>query len=301
MKTQTLSKAMFGIVLIGLVTFSSCKKSDCTADSDDDTTEAADQSSAETISNDILSIGSMVTDENNQGNMALRESGTAGSLASCAVIKRDTVLRIDSVFFSNSSCLDGRVRNGILVFDYSSSVNGARHYRNPGFICEVRSIGYTVDGHAVNIVSKRIENTTPYPIEAGVNLTWTIKGQINVVNERGTHELSFTRYKTLLNTSDANVYHGQSTPISWNLAKIAISGEANGTGAGRHSFSMKITKALVRDFGGCLINNKHPFIEGTMEFTPNNRATRTVDFGNGNCDNEATVTVKGKTKTITLK
>jgi hypothetical protein len=35
--------------------------------------------------------------------------------------------------------------------------------------------------------------------------------------------------------------------------------------------------------------------KGTVELNPEGKNTRTIDFGNVECDNEATVTVNGKT------
>jgi hypothetical protein len=121
-----------------------------------------------------------------------------------------------------------------------------------------------------------------------------------VTKAKGTHDLTYTRFKTLLNTSDPNVYHGQSTPISWSLAKVGITGSASGTTANGRSFTCNITSQLVRDFGGCTIAKRHPFIQGTLQFTPGEKATRTIDFGQGTCDLDATVTIKGKTYNITL-
>ena len=39
---------------------------------------------------------------------------------------------------------------------------------------------------------------------------------------------------------------------------------------------------------------------GVLEFTPNNRPTATIDFGDGQCDNQAVVTRNGNSFNITL-
>lgn len=301
MKTQSLIRFTSTLLVFGGLLLSSChKKNLATADDDQDTTEAADQSSAENAANDIEGIAGQVGDE--QGNnLAGRGTQAEETLASCATIKRDTIRKIDTVIFNNSTCFDGRVRNGMLIFDYSASAAGACHYRNPGFKCSIKSNNYSVDGKEIEIISKNIENTTPSSFDAGsTKLTWKISGEIKVHNANGVHQMSFTRYKTLLNTSDANVYHGQSAPITWSLAKVGITGNANGISAKGRSYTMNVTKQLVRDFGGCAIGKRHPFIEGTLEFTPGDRPMRTVDFGNGTCDLEATVVIKNKTFSIKI-
>jgi hypothetical protein len=45
---------------------------------------------------------------------------------------------------------------------------------------------------------------------------------------------------------------------------------------------------------------KH-FVSGIFNHTPENKPTRTIDFGDGACDDIATVTVNGKTYTVTLR
>ncbi len=299
MKTTKLSILFVGSLFVFVTSISSCRKHK--EEKDEDVTEAADHSYAENASNDIINIGSQASDNNSSNLNTYRLGGTEDVLSSCATVKRDTINHVDSVIFNNSTCLDGRQRNGILNFNYSASTNGAKHYRDPGFNCAVTSNGYSVDGNAVNILSKNIINTTPLGFNPSTtNLTWNITGHIQVTKSNGTHDFSFTRTKTLLNTSDANVYHGSAIPISWNLARIGITGSANGTTASGKSYSGYVTSQLVRDFGGCTINNRHPFIQGTLEFTPSGKATRYVDFGNGSCDLNATVTINGKTHNITL-
>ncbi len=298
MKTTKLSILFVATLFVFATSITSCRKHK--EEKDEDVSEASDHSFAEHASNDIVNIGSQASD-NNSGNLTQRNGGSEDILSYCATVKRDSINHIDSVIFNNSTCIDGRTRNGILIFNYSASTNGAKHYRDPGFNCSVTSNGYSVDGNAVNIISKNIINTTAVGFNsATTNLTWNVTGHIQVVKSNGTHDFSYTRTKTLLNTSDANVYHGTPTPISWNLARIGITGSASGTTASGKSYSANVTGQLIRDFGGCTISGRHPFIQGTLEFIPSGKATRYVDFGNGSCDLNATVTINGKTHNITL-
>lgn len=301
MKTLKLTQSLLGIILVSSLTLTSCHKTKLAkGDEDSDTTEASDQSSAENISNDIINIGSQATD-NNGSLSSYRTSSEEESLSLCATVKRDTINHIDSVIFNNSGCMDGRVRNGILIFNYAGSTNGAKHYRDPGFKCSVTSVGYSVDDKKINIISKTIENITPVGFNpASTNLSWKITGHIQITKENGTHDMSFNRIKTLLNTNDVTVYHGSSAPISWNRARIGITGTASGTTAKGKDYTCQIISQLIRDFGGCTIGNRHPFIQGTLQFTPGEKATRLVDFGQGTCDLDATVTINGKTHNITL-
>jgi hypothetical protein len=42
-------------------------------------------------------------------------------------------------------------------------------------------------------------------------------------------------------------------------------------------------------------------VSGTIEMNPEGKSTRTIDYGNGNCDNEISVTVNGKTRTMSRR
>jgi len=292
--------AMATVFLATSFSIGSCKKNK-TAETDEDTTEANDHVAAENASSDIINIGSQATDNSSGGLNTYKTVGSEQELSFCATVKRDTLHRIDSVIFDGSSCMDGRVRNGILIFNYSASAIGAKHYRDPGFKCSVTSSGYTVDDRSINIINKTIENTTPSDFNpATTNLTWKITGHIQVSKSAGTHDFTYTRNKTLLNTSDPNVYHGAATAISWSLAKVGITGDASGTTAKGKSYTANVTSQLVRDFGGCTIGKRHPFIQGTLEFKPDGKATRYIDFGNGSCDLDVTVTINGKSHILTL-
>lgn len=290
---------ILAIAVAGIIGGTSCQKKHNPADGD--TGAAGDHSLAEHITSDIVNIGSQASD-NNSGNLSsYKNESTENNLNACATVIRDTVNHIDSVIFNNSTCIDGKSRSGILIFNYSASTNGAKHYRDPGFKCSVTSSNYVVDGNQINIISKTIQNTTPVGFNPSVtNLTWNISSHIQVVKSDGTLDFSANKTKELLNTSNTNVYHGSASPISWNLARIGITGNANGTTVKGDNFTANVTSQLIRDFGACTINGRHPFIQGTIDFTPGSKATRHIDFGNGSCDLNATVTINGNTYTITL-
>lgn len=297
MKTRKFPLALAVIMFASAALVSSCKKKQ---ETDSDTTEASDHALGENTSNDIVNIGSQASD-NSTGNLnTYKTENVEGTLSGCATVKRDTINQIDSVIFNNSTCIDGKTRNGILIFDYHTSTNGAKHYRDPGFSCSVKSVGYVVDGRAINIISKTITNTTALGFNpATTNLTWSINSHIQVTKPEGTLDFSSTRTKTLLNTSDPNVYHGAATAITWTKARVGITGSASGTTVKGNTFTANVTTQLVRDFN-CSVGGRHPFIQGELDFTPGTKPTRHIDFGNGSCDLNATVTINGHTYNITL-
>ena len=289
---------------IGLITMTGCKKKDTIA-ADSDTSGANDVSVAENTSNDVVNIGAQASEKGST--LSYREANDQG-LFSCASVVIDSVVnRTITVTFNGSTCLDGRTRSGSLVFNYSASPASAKHYRDPGFTFTVTSQNYIVDGNQVNIINKTVTNTTPAGFNPSTtNETWSISANISIIraSNAGTVTWTCNRTITLLNT--ASVYpmtdtipgHNYSA-IDWPMAKTQLDGTASGTRANGETYTATAT-AMVRDFGGCNIAGRHPFISGELDYSPSGKATRYINFGNGTCDLLATVTIYNVSYTITL-
>ena len=303
MKTTKFSFSIAVLVLSMAVAITSCRKKDNPAPEDSDTSGASDNSLAERTADDVTNMAAEASED---GGLSSYKYGDDNIFTACATVVKDTTLKTITVTFNGTQCLDGHTRSGVITFDYSGSTNGAKYYRNPGFKCVVSSSSYVVDGNAVSI-SKTIMNTTAVGFNpATTNLTWSVNSSVSIVKSNGTLSWTSTKNKTLLNTSDTNVYHGQAIHISWHLARVGITGNASGTSANGDSFTANVTSQLVRDFT-CSPNSAHPghhpFIDGKMDFTPGSKATRYFDFGypnGGQCDDLATVTINGKPHVITL-
>lgn len=281
--------------------FSSCKKKEV---EDNDTSGAGDHAFAETCSNDILNIGQQAS--YGQGSFNSNSATYKGSewniYNACAVLDFDTLLNTDADtltvdFGTGCTGKDNRVRKGILRFVYTAGL----HYRDSGNVINVSTPGstYYVDGHQVIVNSKTITNKGH---STNGFLTWTINSDIdvNAANGAKLHWTTTNRTKVLLAGEMPN-----NQPIDWPNAKIAIYGDASGTytkpNGTNHSFTVKVSQAtwLVRDFT-CGTNRRF-FVAGTLEFTPDSKPTRYVNFGTGNCDNLAVVTINGHYYNVTLK
>ena len=197
--------------------------------------------------------------------------------ATCASVITSTVTpKTFTIDFGTTGCTgtDGRVRSGKLVYDFSGSTLGATRYRNPGFSMNVSSINYVVDGYTVNITNKTISNTTPASLPNGTNLTWSVSANISILKPGGgTITWLCNRTKELTNTSDVNCYSGQANPIKWSKAIVKINGTATGVNTSGETYSSTATN-LVRDFNcspSVLYPHKHPFISGTILYTPGSR------------------------------
>lgn len=295
-KTKWMLATLTACLLIGL-TIPSCKKKTTV---DEETSTAVDNANAEHMVSDITSMAAQASDgASSLSNYRVPDYDQILGL-SCATISVNG--KIITVAFNGTACLDGRVRSGSIMLDYSASPAGAVHYRDPGFTCTVTSNNYMVDGNQINIINKTVTNNTAVGFNPSTtNLTWAINAHVSIVKAGGgTVDWSCIRTKTLLNTSDTSVYHGANTPISWWKARVGMLGSASGTGVNGVAFNATIMSQLVRDFGGCNISGKRPIIQGVLDFTPTGHPVRIIDYGNGSCDLSATVTVNGVTHTITL-
>ena len=296
--------------LISILMFSSCKKrKEIPEEEDTEQTTANDNNMAENYMSDIETMGAQVSETGNISYRSSSENGLKLDLSPGATVT--VVGKIITIDFGAVGCLgnDGRTRTGKLIYDYSGSVpSSAIYYRNPGFKVNITSQNYVVDNYSVTINNKTISNTSPLNLPLGLNpgtnLTWLINASISISkpNNGGSISWNCSRTKELVNTNDTNCYKGQSKHIAWNKAIVKLNGSTTGTNAKNEQFTATATN-LVRDFS-CTPDQsrpmRHPFISGTISYSPANRPTRLVDFGNGTCDLNATVTINSKVFTITL-
>jgi hypothetical protein len=199
------------------------------------------------------------------------------------------------------------VRSGKLIYTWAATTGtSAVRYRNPGFNLTMTTSNYVVDGFAVN-GTHNVTNTTPSSIATGVNpgtnLTWSITATFTVTKPNG-NIITWTcaRTKELMNTNDTNCYRGQGKSIVWSKAKVKFNGTASGTNALGNTYASLVTN-VVRDWN-CTPDaskpNRHPFVSGTVVYTASGKLPRTIDYGSGTCDKDATLTIGVNTYTFSL-
>ncbi|MGZ3861630.1 MAG: hypothetical protein ACXVPN_00905 [Bacteroidia bacterium] len=270
--------------------FTSCKKKEV---EDNDTEGVKDHAFAETTSNDVFNIGVQAS-YNNLSTYKLSNSGT--DLSTCAVITFDTLNNLDpdtiDVDFGTTGCAPtyGRTRKGLIRYIYTAG----KHYRDSACVINVSTPGntYYVDNNQVMISSKTITNMG----HVGSYLTWNVTASITVNRSTGGH-FSWNTNKTKVLIAGEKPLN---QPIDWPNAKIGVYGSANGTNAKGESFSANVSQAnmLVRDF--TCGSFRRFFVKGIMEFTPGSKPTRYINFGTGNCDDAAVVTINGHAYNVTL-
>lgn len=204
-------------------------------------------------------------------------------LSNCATVSLDTTAfpRVLTIDFGDTNCLsnDGRYRRGKVLVSFTG------RYRKPGTI-----ITTTFDNYYVN--DNQVEGTkvvTNNGFNDARHMSWTISvnGVITLASGKGTITWKSQRTREWI--------EGIDTPHNRGDDVYLITGQASGERANGLSWTRKITKPLKIEQACRFI------VSGTVEIKPEGKPLRTLDFGDGECDNLATVTVNGKTYTIHLR
>jgi len=264
------------VAVLGLV-YTGCKK-----DKDEttaDTEFASNNELSESSSNDAENFADDVA--KGQGSGSFRTSSSESMMGGCATITHDTVSnpRVMTIDFGTTNCVcnDGRSRRGKIVVTYSGK------YFEAG-----SSKSMTFNEYYVN--DNKVEGTKSI-VNNGKNnsghSTWTISADLTITKSNGkVHSWSSTRTREMI--------AGEGTKTR--LDDIySITGSASGDNKKGITYTATIVKPLVRALA-C-----RWFQSGSIDFNIGTKPTRTLDYGNGDCDAQATVTVDGKTYPITLR
>jgi hypothetical protein len=256
-----------------------CKKDDNKEDQTKETSVDQGLVLAERTFNDI---GNFTSSAFSEGKGKLK-SGETTLLqgANCLVITFDLTSSPYKMVldFGNTNCLciDGIYRRGKIVVSYTASYGDS-----------LASLNTTFDNFFVNdnqisgtrILTYKGHNQTGHP-----NWDVTIDGSIVLASGEGTI--------TYQSSHNSEMIEGELTPaLSDNV--FSITGSANGTSITGQAFSSVITTPLISK-----MTCGH-FVSGVVEITPAAQPMRILNYGTGECDNKATVTVSGITFEITL-
>ncbi|MCB0428652.1 MAG: hypothetical protein H6585_09575 [Flavobacteriales bacterium] len=261
--------ALATAITAGFVLFSACSK-----DRDDTETQSAtDNGIAENEFSTIYSV---------MNNVIIREPGTKKTSNLCPDVTVSDSLDPwphSATLDFGTGCLgdDGRYRTGQIELTID------KPWSQQGSTVNARLVNYTVNG-----------------------LKCT--GTLTAVNQtaKGANQQVY-QYKV----SDASIELGDGT-ITWQSTRTLtflsgfatkddrtddiyeITGSSSGTNRKGTSYAVDITTPVHID-GSCKW-----IPSGVIELTPEGLATRKVDYGDGTCDNKATVTIKGRSYQILL-
>ncbi len=288
MKTKSMVKYLFVAATVGIL-FSSCKKK--TDNTDNDTAAASDNALAEGTYNDVHNIADQAINNNVTSYSPVNTSGEKGICSLCAFsILIDTTTNpvpgthTMSITFGsgnnatvNCLCQDGRYRRGTINVTWSG------RYRDAGSSHTITFTNYYVNDNQI-MGTKTVTNNG---YNGAGHLTFSISVNGTIIKANGGGTITWTSSRT------REWIAGESTP-TWSDDEYLITGSASGTNAAGNSFTAAITTPLDVKL------NCHYIVAGAFSITPSGKPTRSVDFGNGVCDNQATVTINGNVYNITL-
>lgn len=277
-------KSTIGLMLLmaGSLVLTNCTKNKTNEapTPDTDMTAVSEVVSTQMILADIIEIASPVCEGlsvynyHDIGSSMSIVSGTSAITTGTSTNVGNTTLKYYEVTFNNTLGRDGHIRNGVLRFDYSPTLNSAviDHFRLPTFIVNVTATGYSIDNYTLQINSMKIENTTPdgfpttnpYLPSLGVKLSWKQTSNISFLKSNGTttstSTFSGTITKSIENTNNtaipmppgySNTYTVTTYPtfgtLSYDKCYNSYSTEGTGVLADGSPYSLSVTSPLTRN------------------------------------------------------
>lgn len=297
MKKITLLSAWLTIFAIsGSLLFSSCKKQGNITPEDDSTEVAltkeavSDDAESEAQFDDVFNITasmntSLVGEDLGMGaNVSglFQLGGRTDSANRCFTIT--VVPNIPHVFPKTVTidfgagylCRDGKYRKGKIVTIYTGPMVVSSSKVSTTFV------GYHVDNFAIE-GTHITENTSTSNMQG-----W----KVSVINGKITNTTT-GRWKKWNSTKQVTQIEGNGTPLFPLDDVFKITGGAAGSNSGGHEWSSVIVEPLIKKFTCAWI------VKGSVRITRDGRVAL-LDYGNGSCDNQATITINGVTHIITL-
>lgn len=286
MKNRNLSIIVLLLLTVSLVTFS-CKKDKEEEKIDNETTSAQDNALSQNMFDDIKKVVEEAAKDEGNTNKAGFFFGTCAAVTiTPAWIDTTTWSKTMTIDFGTTNCTgnDGINRRGVLTVTLSD------RYVNAGSVLTVQPQNYYINDHLIE-GTKTITNN-------GRNSSNNLSFTVQVTNGKVTFPTG--GYTTWSSTRTNEWVAGEST--SWfsnGLAGLCddvylITGSATGVNRAGKSYSVNITSPLRKEI--CC----RWLVSGTVDIVPSGLLTRTVNFGGGNCDNIATVTIAGNTFTFAM-
>lgn len=279
-----LSKLLLILVALTL-SFTACNKNKFTDDTD--VTAAQNLNFAE-IEDDNLQIMADQADENGEIT-GLRlsnpvDNSTVDIITGCAIITRDTLSSPKKITIDfGDGCTNnfGITRKGKIIVTYTG------RYRAEGTVIHIVSENYFVNNNKVDIdrtVTNLGENNNG-------NLEFSVHSERMVTFTDGTNSSS-TQNKT------REWIAGSSTPRDFTDDVYKVTGVGTHTSKRGILYDVSTITPLIRKLS-C-----HQFVSGEVKIVRHGNRDRfgIINFGTGECDNEATVTLdNGRSFTIDLR
>ena len=262
------------VIAASALSFSACDKE---PKDDSDTGVATDYYNGQKESDEIVAALNSAAQDNDV--MRIEET----LLPPCASVLVDTMSspKTITIDFGTAGCLcddwDNKTRKGKIIASWTGK------YRDAGTVIQVQTQDYYVNGNKHEF-NKTVTND-------GFNTAGHLSYTVNI----SLAKITYTDGTTLQWTSTRTREWVEGEPTLTPYDDVyEISGSANGTARNGDSFSVNITNPLEVALSCLWVRS------GTMVITPENKPARTLDFGNGGCDDDATVEINGTTYNINL-
>ena len=263
MKKLTLLSAL--LLLSAALIIGGCKK-DKDEDLDNETQSSSDNFLVESNVNDELKEVDAAATSNNLG-----KTGPVITIDSLATPKKMTI-----DYGTYTLCADGKIRSGKI------NVTWTGRYREAGTIITIIPENFYQNGNKIE-GTKTIENK-------GRNTAGNLYYTVTVTNAKVTK--ADAKVRTWSAVRNREWIAGEST-AAWNDDVYLLTGNASGVNANGLIYSTNITTPLRVD-----LSCQYRITAGVVELIPQGKRTRTVDYGNGDCDNTITVTIGNRSYTI---
>ncbi|HZG01714.1 MAG TPA: hypothetical protein VEY71_11965 [Chitinophagales bacterium] len=270
-----------GCIAFSALILTACEKDETKNDSD--TGVATEYYKGQRESDDIFAALNAAAQDNSVMRPDEDFDVTSTLLPECATVTVDTVGSTKSIMidFGTTGCLcddwDGKTRKGKITAQWSGK------YRQPGTVIQVSTQDYYVNGNKHEF-NKTVKND-------GLNDESHLSYTVNITLAKITYADGTVTQWTSSRTREWSEGEATLTPYD---DVYHITGSASGTSAAGEDFSVNITSPLEVALSCNWVR------EGTMVITPQGKPARTLDFGNGNCDNNATVEINGTVYNINL-
>jgi len=285
------------IALAAVISLASCKKDVTTSTTSNESSAAnlSDSSTAaENMYYDVLNNAFVGFSDNasvwNASNMHTGKTTTLGTGSvnstnlGCAIYTLDDTvpgeypktLTLD--FGSGCTSADGILRKGKITYLFSGPL------LVPGVTATVTFNQYVVNGFGLQGAYKITNNSSD---QVGISFTTLVtNGIITYPNATNYH---YSHNKTFVMTA------GSATPFDITDDVYSVTGNSSFSAPDGSSIVFNVTTPLVRAVS-C-----HNISKGVVSFNYDQAVTGTIDFGDGTCDNLATVTVGNIHRTILLR
>lgn len=276
MSRTSLLKHLLPALFLALLA-TACEKE--TAEQISDRKLANDDAIAEAIFEEISEISDYAF---RLGSNGFTKSSDDGSrMGGCASITLDTTVMPHEMIidFGEENCLcgDGKWRRGQIIVTFTGPYHQTGTVITHGF-----NDYYVNDNHVEG--SKVMTNLGPnadgYPEYETV-----VDGTVTLNINQGIISWQANRLRTWIEGYDTNVWFD-------NVFLITGSGSHSHSNGG--GFTRTILEPLRKE------STCHHLVSGIVETVPQNRPTRILDYGGGNCDNIATLTIGDNTFIIRL-